>query len=71
MFGSVSMTEPAHERRQRLIGIGPCFTLGCVLFPLPLVLVPLASGSELVIAFMLGLGTRLRIRPTDLDYNAR
>jgi predicted MFS family arabinose efflux permease len=41
-------------RLERLIGIGPSFTLGCVLFPLPLVLVPLASGSELVIAAMLG-----------------
>jgi predicted MFS family arabinose efflux permease len=42
-------------RLERLIGIGPSFTLGCVLFPLPLVLVPLASGSELVIAVMLGI----------------
>jgi MFS family permease len=41
-------------RLERLIGIGPAFTLGCVLFPLPLVLVPLAAGSELVIALMLG-----------------
>jgi MFS family permease len=41
-------------RVERLIGIGPAFTLGAVLFPLPLVLVPLASGSELRIALMLG-----------------
>jgi MFS family permease len=41
-------------RLERLIGIGPAFTLGCVLFPLPLVLVPLAGGPELVIALMLG-----------------
>ena len=41
-------------RVERLIGIGPAFTLGAVLFPLPLVLVPLASGSELRIAIMLG-----------------
>jgi predicted MFS family arabinose efflux permease len=41
-------------RVERLIGIGPAFTLGCVLFPLPLVLVPLASGTELAIALMLG-----------------
>jgi MFS family permease len=39
---------------ERMIGIGPAFTLGAVLFPLPLVLVPLASGSELQIALMLG-----------------
>ena len=41
-------------RVERLIGIGPAFTLGAVLFPLPLILVPLASGSELQIALMLG-----------------
>jgi predicted MFS family arabinose efflux permease len=41
-------------RLERVIGIGPAFTLGCVLFPAPLVLVPLATGSELVIALMLG-----------------
>ncbi|MGH3080168.1 MAG: MFS transporter [Gaiellaceae bacterium] len=41
-------------RLERLIGIGPSFTLGCILFPLPLILVPLASGSEFVIALMLG-----------------
>jgi MFS family permease len=42
-------------RVERLIGIGPAFTLGAVLFPLPLILIPLASGSELTIAVMLGL----------------
>jgi len=41
-------------RLERLIGIGPAFTVGAVLFPLPLVLVPLASGSELKIALLLG-----------------
>jgi predicted MFS family arabinose efflux permease len=41
-------------RLERVIGIGPAFTLGCVLFPAPLVLVPIATGSELVIALMLG-----------------
>jgi predicted MFS family arabinose efflux permease len=41
-------------RLERVIGIGPAFTLGCVLFPAPLVLVPIATGSELVIAVMLG-----------------
>jgi predicted MFS family arabinose efflux permease len=40
-------------RLERLIGIGPAFTVGAVLFPLPLVLVPLATGSDLVIAVML------------------
>jgi predicted MFS family arabinose efflux permease len=41
-------------RLERLIGIGPAFTLGCVAFPLPLVLVPLASGSQTQIAILLG-----------------
>ena len=42
-------------RLERLIGIGPSFTLGCIAFPLPLVLIPLASGSQTQIAIMLGL----------------
>ncbi|TAK01356.1 MAG: MFS transporter [Chloroflexota bacterium] len=33
----------------RRIGLGPAFALGCVLFPVPLVLVPLAGGPELVV----------------------
>ena len=41
-------------RLERVIGIGRAFTLGAVLFPLPLVLVPLASGTELQVALMLG-----------------
>jgi predicted MFS family arabinose efflux permease len=40
-------------RLERVIGIGLAFTVGAVLFPLPLVLVPLASGPEPVIAGML------------------
>jgi MFS family permease len=40
-------------RLERLIGIGAAFTVGTVLFPLPLVLVPLATGPDLVIAVML------------------
>jgi predicted MFS family arabinose efflux permease len=42
-------------RLERVIGIGPSYTLGCVLFPLPLVLVPLASGSQTQIVIMLGI----------------
>jgi predicted MFS family arabinose efflux permease len=38
---------------QRRIGTGPTFALGCLLFPAPLVLVPLARGSELVILALL------------------
>ena len=33
-------------RLSRRIGIGPAFVLGCVLFPVPLVLVPLAAGPH-------------------------
>jgi MFS family permease len=33
----------------RRIGIGPTYILGCVLFPLPLVLVPAAAGPALLI----------------------
>jgi predicted MFS family arabinose efflux permease len=33
----------------RRLGIGPAFTLGCLLFPLPLVLVPLAGGPRWVV----------------------
>jgi predicted MFS family arabinose efflux permease len=37
----------------RRIGIGPTYILGCVLFPLPLVLVPAAAGPmSLVLAFL-------------------
>ena len=50
--GSVigSLVTGAISRR---IGVGPAFVLGCVLFPLPLVLVPLAGGSEWrILAFL-------------------
>jgi MFS family permease len=33
----------------RRIGIGPAFVVGCVLFPVPLVLVPLAGGPRWVV----------------------
>jgi MFS family permease len=40
-------------RISRRIGIGPAFLLGCVLFPAPLLLVPLAEGPKpLVLAFL-------------------
>ena len=29
----------------RLVGVGPAFVLSCVVFPAPLLLVPLAAGS--------------------------
>lgn len=33
----------------RRIGVGPAFILGCVLFPVPLVLVPLAGGPRWIV----------------------
>ena len=36
-------------RISRRIGIGPAFALGCVLFPAPLLLVPLAGGPKPVV----------------------
>src|SRR5207247_2136713 len=33
-------------RISRRIGVGPAFIVGCILFPAPLVLVPLAGGAE-------------------------
>ena len=41
-------------RVERVIGLGAAYVVGAVLFPLPLVLVPLASGSDLQVALMLG-----------------
>lgn len=41
-------------RLERVIGIGRSVVLGSVLFPAPLVLVPIASGSELQVGLMLG-----------------
>jgi MFS family permease len=40
-------------RISRRIGIGPALILGCILFPVPLVLVPLAAGSDWTILTML------------------
>jgi MFS family permease len=36
-------------RISRRIGIGPAFVLGCIVFPAPLVLVPLAGGPKWVV----------------------
>jgi predicted MFS family arabinose efflux permease len=41
-------------RLERTIGIGRSVVLGSVLFPAPLILVPIASGSELQLGLMLG-----------------
>jgi MFS family permease len=41
-------------RLERAIGIGPSVVVGSVLFPAPLILVPIATGSELTLGLMLG-----------------
>ena len=40
-------------RLSRRIGIGPAFTVGCVLFPAPLVLVAAATGPQWLVVAML------------------
>lgn len=54
----------------RRIGIGPTYILGCVLFPLPLVLVPAAEGSMLLIlAFLVAarFGSGLGVMVLDIS----
>jgi predicted MFS family arabinose efflux permease len=41
-------------RLERAIGIGRSVVIGSVLFPAPLILIPIASGSELQLGLMLG-----------------
>jgi MFS family permease len=48
LLGSV-VTAPV----QRRLGVGPAFMVGCVLFPAPLVLVPLARGPHWLVLAML------------------
>jgi MFS family permease len=40
-------------RLGRRIGIGPAFLVGCVLFPVPIILVPLAAGPHALVLAML------------------
>jgi predicted MFS family arabinose efflux permease len=56
-------------RVQRRIGIGPAFTLGCVLFPAPLVLVPLAGGGRplvLALLFLAEFGSGIGVMILDI-----
>jgi MFS family permease len=48
LIGSIVTT-----RLSRRIGIGPAFLLGCILFPVPLLLVPLAGGPMWLVLTML------------------
>ena len=54
----------------RVIGVGPTLVVGCVLFPAPLLLVPLASGTkEVVLAclFLAEFGSGLGVMLLDIS----
>ncbi|HEX2304448.1 MAG TPA: MFS transporter [Gaiella sp.] len=54
----------------RRIGVGPMLVLGCVVFPLPLLLVPLARGSDSVILaclFLAEFGSGLGVMLLDIS----
>lgn len=54
----------------RAVGLGPCLAIGCVLFPAPLLLVPLASRSgstALVLLFLAELGSGLGVMLLDIS----
>jgi predicted MFS family arabinose efflux permease len=58
------------NRLGRTIGIGPTYILGCILFPVPLVLVPLAGGPDwLVLAclFLAEFGSGLGVMILDIS----
>ncbi len=57
-------------RLGRRIGIGPVFVLGCVVFPAPLVLVPLAGGPHplvLAMLFLAEFGSGLGVMILDIS----
>jgi MFS family permease len=57
----------------RRIGIGPAFALGCVLFPAPLLLVPLAAGPEPVVLaclFLAEFGSGFGVMMLDISSGA-
>jgi predicted MFS family arabinose efflux permease len=65
LIGSV-----ATSRLSRRIGIGPAFFVGCVLFPVPLLLVPLAGGPKwlvLAMLFMAEFGSGLGVMILDIS----
>jgi MFS family permease len=60
-------------RLSRRMGVGPAFVLGCVLFPAPLVLVPLARGSHLAVLaclFLAEFGSGFGVMVLDITGNA-
>jgi len=61
------------NRLSRRLGVGPVFMLGAVLFPLPLVLVPLADGprlSVLACLFLAEFGSGFGVMLLDISANA-
>jgi len=57
----------------RRVGVGPAFILGCVLFPVPLVLVPVASGPRWVILgclFLAEFGSGFGVMLVDISYGS-
>jgi MFS family permease len=68
LVGSM-LTTPLSKR----IGVGPAFILGCVLFPLPLVLVPLAAGPRLLVLgflFAAEFGSGLGVMILDISFGS-
>ena len=60
-------------RVARRIGIGPAFAVGCVVFPAPLLLVPLAEGPRWVILgclFLAEFGSGLGVMMLDISVGA-
>jgi MFS family permease len=60
-------------RLGRRIGIGPAFVVGCVLFPAPLLLVPLAGGSQplvLALLFLAEFGSGVGVMILDISAGA-
>ena len=57
----------------RRIGIGPAFVVGCIVFPAPLVLVPLAEGPQwliLALLFLAEFGSGLGVMMLDISAGA-
>ncbi len=60
-------------RVARRIGVGPAFALGCVVFPAPLLLVPLAAGPRWVVLaclFLAEFGSGLGVMMLDISGGA-
>ena len=57
----------------RRMGVGPAFVLGCLLFPVPLVLVPLAGGPRWLVVgclFLAEFGSGFGVMVLDININA-